>query len=131
MSIKHVNPLKNECISLVDGDAAVRHARQLLLRSRHYDVRSYATSVALLADQRSRECSCVVLDTRLNGNSDGLALLQELRSTGWTGHAILLDGDDLKPEYVLEVERQGDRIMARNVGDETLFAAIAALIDDD
>ena len=131
MSIKHVNPLKNECISLVDGDAAVRHARQLLLRSRHYDVRSYATSVALLADQRSRECRCVVLDTRLNGNSDGLALLQELRSTGWTGHAILLDGDDLKPEYVLEVERQGDRIMARNVGDETLFAAIAALIDDD
>ena len=71
----------------------------------------------------------------MNGNGDGLAVLHELRSTGWNGHAILLDDDGLDPEYGRAVERQGDRIMARTVGDETLIAAIAAsiaaLIDDN
>ncbi|MDM7957944.1 response regulator [Blastomonas sp.] len=129
MSNTETYPLKTACVSLVDGDAAIRHARQLLLRSMNYDVRSYATSAALLADQRSRECRCVVLDTQLTGNGDELALLHELRITGWTGHAILLDGAGLDPEYVHAVERHGDRIMARTVGDETLLAAIAASIN--
>jgi FixJ family two-component response regulator len=72
-------PLNNDSISLVDGDAAVRDARQLLLRWRAYGVRSYATSAALLEEQRSRECR-VVPDTQLDGNGDALAVLHDLRS---------------------------------------------------
>ena len=70
-------PLKTEYVSLGDGDAAVRQARQLLLRWRTYGVRSYVTSAALLADQRSRERRCVVADTHLNGNGDELTALHD------------------------------------------------------
>ena len=49
-------------ISLVDGNAAVRRARQIMLLSRKYDVRSYATCRALLDDPRSRDYPCIILD---------------------------------------------------------------------
>lgn len=131
MSITETSIPDGLCVCLVDGEVGARHARQLLLRSRNYEVRSYATSVALLADLRSRACRCVVMDTQLDGNKGALSLLYELRSTGWRGHAILLDGRDLDPHCVLEAERHGDRIMARNIGDDTLLAAIAASIKDN
>jgi len=116
-------------VSLVDGDNALRHARQLMLRSENYDVRSYATSSALLADPRSRDFPCIVLDIELNDHNNGTTLLREMRATGWRGRAILLDGQDPDGAYVRDAEKHGDRIMARTVGDSSLIAAISAAID--
>ena len=115
-------------VSLVDGDATVRHARQIMLRSENYDVRSYATCSALLADPRSRDFPCIVLDIELN-DDEGVTLLREMRATGWRGHAILLDGQDPNGEYVREAAKHGDRVMERTVGDSSLIAAISALVD--
>jgi FixJ family two-component response regulator len=115
-------------VSLVDGDATIRHARQLMLRSENYNVRSYATCAALLADPRSRDFSCIVLDIELN-DEDGAALLREMRATGWRGRAILLDGDDPGVAEVREAEKHGDRVMKRTVGDRSLVVAISALVD--
>ena len=49
-------------VSLVNGDSATRHARQIMLRSLGYNVRSYATCVALLADPRARDQQCIIVD---------------------------------------------------------------------
>lgn len=81
MSITVTSPSNNECVSSINGDAAVLQARQLLLRWRAYGVSSYTTSAALLAEQRSREFR-VGLGTHLTGNGDGLAVLHDLRSAG-------------------------------------------------
>lgn len=121
-------PLKGFGISLVDGDSAVRHARQLMLRSEDFDVRSYATSAALLADTRSRDYSCIVLDVEMEGG-DGMTLLREMRATGWHGKAILLGKTEPAIDVVRDVERNGDTIFGRSIGDRSLIAAIEATVD--
>lgn len=115
-------------VSLVDGDSTIRHARQLMLRSEDYDVRSYATCAALLADPRSRDYPCIILDLEME-DVDGLALLREMRGSGWRGKAILLDGLDPGSAMLIEAERHGDTLFARNIGNRALLAAIASSID--
>ncbi len=115
-------------VSLVDGDSAIRHARQLMLRSENYDVRSYATCAALLADPRSRDYPCIILDLEME-DIDGPGLLREMRASGWRGKALLLDGLDPGSPMLIEAERHGDTVLARNVGDRVLLSAISASID--
>ncbi len=115
-------------VSLVDGDPEVRHARQIMLRSQKFDVRSYATCSALLADPRSRDYVCIVLDVA-SDDVDGVMLLSQMRATGWRGKAILLDGDDPGGMLRRDVERHGDRVLDRGVGDRTLVTAIEASVD--
>jgi FixJ family two-component response regulator len=114
-------------VSLVDGDAAVRHARQLLLRSEGYVVRSYATCAALLADPQSRAYDCIILDVEMQG-IDGPALLREMRASGWHGNALLLGGVAPGSAMLIEAERHGDTVLKRDIGDRTLLTAIAASV---
>ena len=117
-------------ISLVDGDPVIRRARQIMLVSERYDVRSYATCAALLADPRSRDVSCIVVDVA--GDSEeggGMAALHAMRASGWRGKAILLDSGPPLPALLHAAERHGDRILDRTTGDAPLLTAIAASID--
>ncbi|WP_375395455.1 response regulator [uncultured Sphingomonas sp.] len=115
-------------VSLVDGNPAVRHARQLMLRSEKYDVRSYPTCAAILADPRSRDCPCIILDLDMDA-ADGVDLLRQMRASGWRGKALLLHGLHPESGMLHEAERHGDRVLQHDVGDRTLLAAIAASID--
>lgn len=115
-------------VSLVDGDSKIRHARQIMLRSENYDVRSYPTCAALLADPRSRDFPCIVVDVDMQ-EVDGLGLLREMRASGWRGRAIVLDGLDPDGALVREADRNGDRVVKRDIGDRPLVAAIAASVD--
>lgn len=117
-------------ISLVDGDATIRRARQLMLRSEHYEVRSYVTCAAMLADPRSRACRCIVVDIDVN-EGDGISLLREMRATGWHGTAILLDGLEPNSPLMRSAEKHGDKVLARTIADGPLVAAIAASLDRD
>ena len=112
-------------VSLVDGDADVRHARQIMLRSEHYAVRSYATCAALLADPKSRFCQCIILDVEMD-DVDGVDLLARMRASGWQGRGILLDGIEPHAATSQEGLRHGDRIESRAIGDSALLAAVAA-----
>jgi DNA-binding response OmpR family regulator len=124
LSRLHVN--SGAGISLVDGEPAVRRARQLMLRSQNYEVRSYATCAAMLADARSRDCFCIVVDVHM-AEGDGIELLTSMRATGWRGHAILLDGMEPGSVLLRNAERHGDRVLERSIADGPLVAAIAAL----
>ena len=115
-------------VSLVDGDPAIRRARQIMLLSEHYDVRSYASGAALLADPRSRDVPCIVVDVE-GTEGTGMATLQAMRASGWRGKAILLDGTAPPPALIHAAERYGDRILDRTAGDAPLLTAIAASID--
>lgn len=119
---------ENIRISLVDGNPDVRHARQLMLRSEKYDVRSYPTCAALLADPASRNYSCIILDLEME-ETDGVELLRQMRASGWRGKAMLLDGLHPGSAMLREAEQHGDKVLRRDVGDQTLLTAIAASID--
>ena len=115
-------------VSLVDGDPGVRHARQLMLRAERYDVRSYATCAALLADPRSRDYPCIILDLDIDGGG-GIEVLRKMRATGWHGRALLLDGRDPGDAAVRDAFRHGDTVLRRDVGAQTLLTALAASVD--
>ncbi|MFD1950801.1 response regulator [Sphingomonas arantia] len=117
-------------VSLVDGESTIRRARQLMLRSEGFAVRSYPTCAAILADPQSRDYPCIILDLEM-ADIGGLDLLRRMRASGWRGKALLLDGLDPAGAMVAEAERHGDTVLHRTVGDGTLLTAIAASIDHD
>lgn len=123
-------PHTNESIgvSLVDGEPSVRRARQLMLRSENYEVRSYATCAALLADPRSRDYRCIVVDVHM-AEGDGIDLLRTMRASGWRGQGILLDGIAPGSTLLHDAERHGDQVLKRTIADGALVAAIGASID--
>jgi FixJ family two-component response regulator len=116
-------------VSLVDGDSDIRHARQIMLRSENYQVRSYTTCAAILADPQARNFPCIVVDADLQ-ERDGLGLLREMRAKGWKGRAILL-GAETDTALAREAARNGDQLLGREIGDRPLLAAIAASIGKD
>lgn len=112
-------------VALVDGDPTIRRARQIMLRSEGYQVRSYSTSAALLGDPASRDYPCIVLDAGVNG-IDALDLIRQMRATDWRGTAILLAVFDPKGVLALEAAAHGDLFFPDAVGDRTLTTAIEA-----
>jgi FixJ family two-component response regulator len=76
-------------ILIAEDDPGVRRSLQLLLQGRGFDVRSYASGAALLADRTTRDAVCFVADYAMP-DIDGMALLRELRADGWAGPAVLI-----------------------------------------
>jgi FixJ family two-component response regulator len=101
-----------------------------MLRSERYDVRSYSTCAALLADPISRDYPCIVLDVAMH-DINGPDLLRQMRATGWHGTAILLNDHTHGDHSTLEAERHGDKMFDRSIGDRSLVAAIAAIVRPD
>lgn len=85
-------------VLIAEDDPAVRRSLQLLLQGNGFDVRSYGTGGAILADLSSRDADCFVSDYRMP-DMDGLSLMRRLRQEGWAGPAILItayNSDDLR-----------------------------------
>ncbi len=76
-------------ILLVDDEPGVRRSIQLLLHAQGYDIRSYASSAALVIDELVDEAVCLIADYRMP-EIDGLAVLRTLRARGWKKPAILI-----------------------------------------
>lgn len=123
-------PTEQIGVSLVDGDATVRHARQIMLRSQLYDVRSDATCAAMLADPSSPDYRCIIVDIHMP-EVDGVGLLRAMRASGWRGKGMLLDGLEPGSELMQAAERRGDKVYERVITDGALVTAIAALIDHE
>jgi CheY-like chemotaxis protein len=76
-------------ILVVDDDAVVRRAIQLLLRGHGYRVRAYPNAAALIGDAEARHATLLLADDRLSP-SMRLDLLRSLRADGWAGTAVLM-----------------------------------------
>lgn len=76
-------------IMVTDDDHAVRRSIQLMLCSRGYNVLSYTTGKALLADPKSKCADCLVVDYCMP-DVNGLVVLETLRARGWQGKAIMI-----------------------------------------
>lgn len=110
-------------VCVVDDDEAVRDSLYVLLLTRGLGVRTFASAAEFLADRRSSDCHCLLLDMHMP-EMTGLALLQALRQRGNTAPAIVVTGggDQALAE---QVERAGALGLLRKPVSETeLFAWI-------
>ncbi len=62
---------------------------QLLLQGRGFQVRSFESPEALIADVKANNPACLVTDYRMSG-CNGVEVLDRLRADGWNGRAILV-----------------------------------------
>src|SRR5215469_4339839 len=83
---------RDRCVYIVDDDEAVRDSLSVLLESKAYVVRSFASAPEFLAAAPSLPVGCLIVDIRMP-EMDGLELQQHLidRSVGFpliviTGH---------------------------------------------
>lgn len=111
-------------ILLVEDEPGVRRSLQLLLHARGYDVRSYASSAALVADPLVDEAICLVADYRMP-EMDGLAVLRSLRARGWQRPAILVTAYG-SPDLVERAMRAGfSAVIEKPLREHALADAVA------
>ncbi|AIT82447.1 response regulator [Novosphingobium pentaromativorans] len=115
-------------IMLVEDDPGVRRSIQLLLQAKGYDVRSYASSKALLADPLALAAACLVTDY-LMPEIDGIGVLQALRNNGWKGPAVLVSAYH-SPRLVDQAMREGfSRVIEKPLREHSLADTVARLVD--
>jgi FixJ family two-component response regulator len=84
---------RNKCIFVVDDDPSVRISMKRLLREHGYEVKLFASAVALLSHGKFDQALCLVLDVNLDDHS-GIALRQQLAAEGVTVPVIFITGND-------------------------------------
>lgn len=114
-------------ILVVEDDDAVRRSLQLLLRSRGFEVKAYASPRHALADHQNRSAACLIVDL-LMPDLDGLTLLTNLRVEGWEGAAILIGGHIAAVERAQAKEIGFSAIIDKPVSDFKLLDALRDLM---
>jgi FixJ family two-component response regulator len=119
-------PMERPKILLVEDEPGVRRSLQLLLHAQGYDIRSYASSAALIADPLVDEAVCLVADYRMP-EMDGLAVLRSLRARGWQRPAILVTAYS-SPDLVERAMEQGfSVVIEKPLREHALADAVARL----
>lgn len=111
-------------IHVVDDDPAVRDALSLLLRSKGYEVRTFASGRAILDAFHDLEPGCVVLDVRMP-ETDGLAVQLELIHTRPDLAIILMTGDGDIPLAVRALKAGAVDFIEKPFEPEVLLQSIA------
>ncbi|PSJ38620.1 response regulator [Sphingomonas deserti] len=112
-------------VLLVEDDAAVRRALQLLLQGQGYDVRAYRSAIGLARDPEALRAACLVCDL-IMPEKDAVELLGELRAAGWAGPGILISGQ-LDDRF--RGQAQGfERVLAKPIAENLLKRSVAELI---
>ncbi|AHE53575.1 hypothetical protein NX02_09270 [Sphingomonas sanxanigenens DSM 19645 = NX02] len=111
---------------MVEDEPSVRRSFQLLLHAQGYDIRSYASSAALVADPLVNEAVCLVTDYRMP-EMDGFAVLRSLRARGWQRPAILVTAYG-SPDLVERAMKEGfSVVLEKPLREHALAEAVARL----
>ena len=114
-------------ILLVEDDDAVRRSLLLLLRSRGYDVRGYASARGLATDPSALSCALLIADL-LMPQTDAVALLAELRGASWEGRSIVISGH-LDPRWCTRALAAGyEVVLPKPISESVLVRAVQELL---
>jgi two-component system response regulator FixJ len=120
-------PPRRGRIVIVEDDAGVRRSLQLLLTGQGHEVRAYSSARGLASDPEALKSDCLVADLVMP-DSDGLALLRQLRHAGWEGRAVLISGH-LDESWKRRAQGEGfDAIFEKPLAESTLTDCIGKLI---
>ena len=117
-------------VFLVDDDAGVLKAVARLLRTRGYEVRSFTSPQAFLANHDASVAGCAVLDVSMP-DLDGLALQAALTADGSQRPIIFLTGKGDIPTSVRAMRAGALDFLTKPVNDTDLLAAIARAEKED
>jgi FixJ family two-component response regulator len=117
-------------VFLVDDDSGVLKALARLLQARGYEVRSFTSPQAFLADHDASVPGCAVLDVSMP-DLDGLVLQQALTAEGSQRPVIFLTGMGDIPTSVRAIQAGAIDFLTKPVNDTDLLAAIARAEKED
>jgi FixJ family two-component response regulator len=80
-------------IIIVEDDSSVNLAVSRLLEAAGFDVRSFTSAGALLADAKAHDADCLVLDVHLP-DMNGFDLQRKLVATGFTAPVVVITAHD-------------------------------------
>ena len=79
-------------VALLDDQAAIRDSLAALLAASGWTVRAFATAEAFRAWAATEQAEAYVIDVKLAGGGDGLAVLEGLREAGDATPAVIITG---------------------------------------
>ena len=120
-------PDRRKRILLVEDDAAVRRALQLLFAANGYDVRAYSSSDGLASDAEALQAACLVADLVLPG-PDAIKLLEQLRTAGWSGKAVLISGHLRNGSGAMAKAAGFDAVLAKPIASGQLLGDVRRLV---
>jgi FixJ family two-component response regulator len=117
-------------VYVVDDDIFVREALARLLRSADYEVSTFESAEAFLAERVPGAPGCLLLDVGLPG-VDGLALQQALAADAAALPVIFLTGRGDVPTCARAMKSGALDFLTKPVQDEVLFAAVNKALERD
>src|SRR5260370_8210773 len=117
-------------VFLVDDDAGVLKALSRLLRARGYEIRSFTSPQAFLADHDASIPGCALFDVSMP-DLDGLELQQALTAGGSQRPVIFLTGKGNIPTSVRAIRAGAIDFLTKPVSDAALLGAIPPAQHED
>jgi len=110
-------------IAVVDDDASVLQALDLLLRSADHGVRAFPSAVAMLESGCLADVDCLISDIGMPG-MDGLALLSRVHATRPALPVILISGRPDALDRLAGLTTREYRLFSKPLDGGTLLDAI-------
>lgn len=117
-------------VFIVDDDAAVRNAMQLLLRSVGRAAETFASADDFLGEYDSKRPGCLVLDIRMPGLG-GMELQERLRATGSSIPIIFITGHADVPMAVEAMQKGAFDFIEKPIREQDLLERIADALNAD
>ncbi len=115
----------NPCVYIVDDDEAVRNSLSVLLESKGYTVRSFASAPEFLAAAPSLPIGCLIVDIRMP-EMDGLELGEHLRARALEFPMIVITGHADVPLAVQAMKAGAIDFIEKPFASETMLDSLAA-----
>jgi len=115
-------------VFVVDDDHAVRHGVGRLLASAGFEVKTYESAGAFLADRAAPSPSCLIVDQHMPGRS-GLELQQELQPSGAVLPIIFLTGQNDVSLSVKAMKAGAFDFLTKPVDEEPLIDAVRRALE--
>jgi FixJ family two-component response regulator len=117
-----------ETVYLVDDDLAVRRALSRVLGEAGWQVETFESAEAFLAQPDRKAADCLVLDVTMPG-MDGLALQRRLREEGEAMPIVFLTGHGDIPMTVQAIKAGATDFLTKPVRSQDLVSTVRAAIE--
>jgi two-component system, LuxR family, response regulator FixJ len=114
-------------VHVIDDDEAVRESLEFLLRTAHYQVRTYDSAVSFLKALPTGGTGCIVTDVRMPEVS-GIDLLRRLKELGNAMPVIVITGHGDVPLAVEAMKVGAADFLEKPFDEDTLLASVRAAL---
>jgi two-component system response regulator FixJ len=121
---------RESTVFVVDDDSDLRESLGWLFESAGLRVKSYSTAQEFLADYKTEDPGCLLLDVRMPGLS-GLDLQEELRRRGVPPPIIIMTGHARVPMAVRALKSGAIDFIRKPFSDQSLLERVRQAIDLD